>query len=367
MGQRLAPVLAVCFMSRIEEPVLARLPLMYCRYIDDCCVITSTPAEMNECFRILNEQSRYIKLTRETPRNGWLSFLNTQISLTNGELRVKWYRKESSKNILIHATSAHPAAVKYAVVHNMFKTATELCTGDIERTESLKLASKIARSNGYTESHHHRRSTPRFATCNHSPSENKLPLCLPFVSDRMSMAIKQCIQRAQLQDDVMLVNIPRDNIKRQLVRNRLYDRECISEHCIVCPYGKQGDCAKQGVVYQLECLSCNSTYIGETGRALGIRVREHLASKRKGNAVSALGKHKLEAHSGNDFDVKCTILAHETEITARKVLEAAWILTRNPSMNNKNECVSVTSDLLPLVSLCELSAHIRPDSLTHPQ
>ncbi|XGW35818.1 hypothetical protein V3C99_019196 [Haemonchus contortus] len=30
MGQRLAPVLAVCFMGRIEEPVLERHPLMYC-------------------------------------------------------------------------------------------------------------------------------------------------------------------------------------------------------------------------------------------------------------------------------------------------------------------------------------------------
>ena len=69
MGQRLAPILAVCFMGKIEEPVLARLPLMYCRYIDDRCVVTSTQSEMDECFRIMNEQSQYIKLTRETPRN----------------------------------------------------------------------------------------------------------------------------------------------------------------------------------------------------------------------------------------------------------------------------------------------------------
>ena len=214
MGQRLAPVLAVCFMSRIEEPVLARLPLMYCRYIDDCCVITSTQAEMDECFRILNEQSQYIKLTRETPRNGWLSFLNSQIRQANGEMHVKWYRKESSKNILIHATSAHPIAVKNAVVHNMFKTATEVCTGDIERAESRKLAFEIARSNGYTELYRRRRPRPRSATRIHSSSMNKLPLCIPFISDEMSMAIKKCIRRAQLQDDVMLVNIPHQNIKK---------------------------------------------------------------------------------------------------------------------------------------------------------
>ena len=30
MGQRLAPVLAICFMSRVERPILGRMPLMYC-------------------------------------------------------------------------------------------------------------------------------------------------------------------------------------------------------------------------------------------------------------------------------------------------------------------------------------------------
>ncbi|EYB97637.1 hypothetical protein Y032_0139g2134 [Ancylostoma ceylanicum] len=67
MGQRLAPVLAICFMGRIGEPLPLRRPLLYCRYIDDCCVIASTQSEMDECFRLLNEQSQHIKLTRETP------------------------------------------------------------------------------------------------------------------------------------------------------------------------------------------------------------------------------------------------------------------------------------------------------------
>ena len=248
------------------------------------------------------------------------------------------------------------------------KTATEVSTGDTERAELRRLAFEIARSNGYTETYRRRRLAQRSVTRVHTSSMNKLPLCIPFVSDEMSMAIKQCIRRAQLEDDVMLVNIPHSNIKKQLVRNRLYDAECTSESCIVCPYGKLGDCAKQGVVYQLECLTCNATYIGETGRALCIRVKEHLASKRKGTLTSPLGRHKLEAHGGDDFDVRCIILACETEITARKALEAAWIYTGNPAMNNKNECVLIRGELLPFVSLCELSvAHIRPDSLTHSQ
>ncbi|XGW24102.1 hypothetical protein V3C99_005929 [Haemonchus contortus] len=127
MGQRLAPVLAVCFMGRIEGPVPERNPSMYCRYINDCFV-TSTQSEMDECFRIMNEQSQYIKLFREVPRDGWLPYLNTQVKVSSGVASVKWYRKTSSKNILLHATSSHPQAVRRVVVSNMLRTATSVCT-----------------------------------------------------------------------------------------------------------------------------------------------------------------------------------------------------------------------------------------------
>uniref|UniRef100_A0A7I4Z4P5 Reverse transcriptase domain-containing protein n=1 Tax=Haemonchus contortus TaxID=6289 RepID=A0A7I4Z4P5_HAECO len=153
MGQRLAPVFAICFMSRVERPVIARLHIMYCRYIDDCCVVTSTQQEMDGLFDILNRQSQYIKFTRDVPHKGWLLYLNTQINISSGRYNVKWHQKNSSKNgtknILLHAKSAHPEAVKRAVVRNMYRTVTGVCTGEVEREESRKLAVEIASLNGY--------------------------------------------------------------------------------------------------------------------------------------------------------------------------------------------------------------------------
>ncbi|EYC17445.1 hypothetical protein Y032_0030g2054 [Ancylostoma ceylanicum] len=133
MGQRLAPVLAICFMSKIEQPVLARLPLLYCRYIHDSFIVTSTQSEIDECFNILNGQSENIQFTREVPEDGWLAYLNTHKSLSSSTIRIKWYRKAASENILLHATFAHPASVKRAVVRNIFRTARYICTGETER------------------------------------------------------------------------------------------------------------------------------------------------------------------------------------------------------------------------------------------
>ncbi|EYB83376.1 hypothetical protein Y032_0337g2918 [Ancylostoma ceylanicum] len=239
MGQRLAPVLASCFMSKIEKPVLSRFPLMYCRYIDDCCIVTLTQSEMDECFEILNQLSQYMKLTRETPHDGWLPYLNTQLMLSNGVIRVKWYLKESLKDIIVHAASAHPMVVNRAVIHDMLRTPTSSCSGEVKRHESLNLASNILYSNGYKAKPRSRKpGIPSSA----KERDTKLLLCLPFISDRIRTDIRKCPSRAQLHDDVALVNIPNENIKRQLIRIRLYDKACISGNCVICPYGKVGDC-----------------------------------------------------------------------------------------------------------------------------
>ena len=185
-------------------------------------------------------------------------------------------------------------------------------------------------------------------------SEGRVPLCLPFISDRVSRAIKECLRQVQLEHDVVLVNVPNDNIKRQLVRNRLYDRTCISRDCVICPYGNDGDCARSGVVYQIECLSCHATYIGETGRPLSVRMKEHMASKRRESLISPLGKHRRGDHNGAGFDVKCTTLAIEESTSVRKALEAAWIFARTPKINGRNEQLFITSDLMPFVGLCRL-------------
>ena len=234
----------------------------------------------------------------------------------------------------------------------MIRTALGVCSGEEERQHSLAQVSNILHNNGY-QARSKRTRQPRIPNRKESRT-NKIPLCLPFISDRISFEIRQCLIRAQLDDDVVLVNIPNDNIKRQLVRNRLYDRACISNNCVVCPNGKAGDCAKMGVIYEIECLTCHAKYIGETGRPLCVRVNEHLASKKRESLITPLGKHRKEDHGGADFDIKCTILANESQTSARKALEALWIYERNPKMNGRNEHLAVTSDLMPFLSLCEL-------------
>ena len=60
--------------------------------------------------------------------------------------------------------------------------------------------------------------------------------------------------------------------------------------------------------------------------------------------ISPLGKHRMIEHNGVDYDIRCKILAHEHQISARKALEGSYILARKPKLTSKNEKLFITSD-----------------------
>ncbi|VDL74216.1 unnamed protein product [Nippostrongylus brasiliensis] len=151
MGQRLAPALAIAFMSKIETPILERKPLLYCRYIDDCFIVCASQDEMDLCFDLLNSQAENIKHTREKSTGRWLTYLNVQVNLARGKFHTRWYRKPTSKNTIVHFRSARPSQTKKAVVKNMFRTATMVSSNCDLKSESWQLSNCIAIENGYPD------------------------------------------------------------------------------------------------------------------------------------------------------------------------------------------------------------------------
>ncbi|VDP09570.1 unnamed protein product [Heligmosomoides polygyrus] len=51
------------------------------------------------------------------------------------------------------------------------------------------------------------------------------------------------------------------------------------------------------------------------------------------------------------FQVSVSILARESDISARRTLEALWIAAKNPQVNRKDECIAITQELAPFVEL----------------
>ena len=99
-------------------------------------------------------------------------------------------------------------------------------------------------------------------------------------------------------------------------------------------------CVSENIVYCIFCSKCNIYYVGETGRRLGDRFREHLSDiKNKRVAKSDVAKHfNLNSHSIEDVNV-CGLL-YCTNTTERKQKEMNLIRnlgTLKPLGLNKEE------------------------------
>ncbi len=97
---------------------------------------------------------------------------------------------------------------------------------------------------------------------------------------------------------------------------------------------------KSNVVYNIPCSQCNKCYIGQTGRYLKTRLREHKNDQKNyllRSNPTALVEHKIE--TGHDFEYdNTTILQTQSNYKKRLIAEMIEI------QKNKN-CVNKRTDI----------------------
>jgi hypothetical protein len=123
--------------------------------------------------------------------------------------------------------------------------------------------------------------------------------------------------------DPPMIAFKRDrNLRDMLVRSRLRDQgkghrgttRCNRSVCKTCPYVfetpsitfpkeefevREGfSCVSRNLIYAIVCSRCGMTYVGETGRRLADRFREHLRSIEKRDAIPVAAHFNLGDHRG---------------------------------------------------------------------
>ena len=94
-------------------------------------------------------------------------------------------------------------------------------------------------------------------------------------------------------------------------------------------------CTSANVIYCITCTLCKTLYIGETGRRLGDRFREHLRDVEKDDkdASKPVARHfNLPNHSKEHMSI-CGLSLHQGTTDSRKNLEQRFIFqigTLNP-------------------------------------
>ena len=92
------------------------------------------------------------------------------------------------------------------------------------------------------------------------------------------------------------------------------------------PKGKGHQLQKSEVIYKCTTINCPEEYIGETGRAFGDRLKEHL------RALSPIHQHT--SSTGHPISTDCSTIIHrEAQGTTRNIKEAMYIRANDSSLN----------------------------------
>ena len=318
MGSPCSPVVANIYMEYFENMALGpELPVPikdWKRYVDDVFSIIPKGNRVI-LLQYLNSIDPHIKFTIEQPNaEGGIPFLDTFPKPKGEEIAVAVYRKPTHTDRYLDFNSSHPVSAKRAVVRALMDRAENVCSDPEILANEIDHLNKVLHYNNY----------PQWMIKQRGKMEKQDPLIHPETGNEiqkrfyisvpyfpgLSESFKKIFKYTPVQVCFKGVN----TLKSMLMH----------------PKDKVPNDQKKDLVYHWECKAdgCKSSYIGETSRALGERVKEHSKS-----TTSAILKHCKDFHhplpSINDFN----IVDKDPSQVTREAKEAIHIRRLDPSLN----------------------------------
>ena len=277
MGSPLSPVLADMFMEDFESTALLTAdhrPSTWLRYVDDTFIIwPHGPQDLQLFLAHLNDLHPSIKFTMEQEQGNSISFLDVKISRrTDGTLGHSVYRKPTHTDRYLHNSSFHHPRVKSSVNRALVQRAYNICDQQHLQDE-LHHVSTALQLNGY-QRRQVKIQEPKTSDCRVSYTQSQPPAYKSTVSLPYIGSASHKIQRILNAANIRVFHSSSKKLQTSIQTHK----------------DKQDHKTKAGV-YRIPC-ECGKVYIGETGRDLPTRLKEHIAHGRRGDYdKSAIVKH----------------------------------------------------------------------------
>lgn len=316
MGSPLSPAVASIFMEHLEEKILnsSQLkPKCWLRYVDDVFVVWPHGRQtLDEFLEHANRQHRNIQFTMELEENNTLPFLDVLVEKRNGDIQFKVYRKPTHTDRYLHATSHHHPKQKRGLMNTLVHRAKTICSENHLQSELDHLRGALI-DNGYRpreiERALHRNPTPR-----QEREQAVARVCIPYVqglTDRLARVLKRRNVEVTFRTGTKIGQLMPPN------------KDPIPQ------------LSTQGV-YQIPCV-CGKSYIGQTGRSIDCRLKEHKRDVRAGRIErSAVAEHvcNIDHHEMRWDDTR--ILSKDSKYHQRVIREALEIM-RTPNNINRED------------------------------
>jgi len=107
-------------------------------------------------------------------------------------------------------------------------------------------------------------------------------------------------------------------------------------------------------VYKINCLNCEKSYVGQTKRQLGTRVKEHKSDITKKNGLlSVISEHRLEKNHNMNW-TETTILDIESSYVKRMISEMIYIKRQDKGLNKNSDTALLPEVYYPIIDILPL-------------
>jgi predicted GIY-YIG superfamily endonuclease len=349
MGNTLSPILADLYMNDYIEKNMENMeqPLRLWRYVDDILMITKkNEDEIKLIVERLNKIRSKIRFTHEYETNGSINFLDTTLSKTNnGNISIRWYRKDTAADRLLNYNSHHHKSIKINIIKNMTAKIIETSKDTLNQQEDLnKLRALLIKSNypnhiiekyiresvrsttniinnNKQNDNNNNNNNKNNNNSNNNNNKMKYQITLPFVNGI----------------EILKRKLEKLNIKVFFSYPKKIKSACTN------PVEQKS----KSNIYQINC-NCGAVYNGETKIGLKKRLEQH--KKRINKKVIPSDSEIVQHHHDNKyqcmFDLnKAFVIDNEIGWKKRRIKEAIYS-TINNSINRKDDINTLWLPLL---------------------
>ena len=312
MGSCLSPILAGLFLEHVESEILPLYagpqPLFWKRYVDDVLCLVPDDFELEPYLQFLNSIYPTLKFTYEWESDGKIPFLDVLIDNCSTSFKFSVYRKPTHSESYLHYFSYCASSIKLSVAKSLFLRALRVCNDENLQMEFNHIKTSLKRL-AYPErvlknalnkakKHHFKFNEEEEENIEQKAGRNVI---IPYMPDMMDK--KKSLKL--LNTDVVFT-----------YKNKLGNS---------LTYNKPNDDGKSvSGVYEIPCDTCPKLYVGETGRDLDTRMKEHNYDIITSNPESAVAQHTIL--NDHRFDFSKAKIVHPCKNRRRRhVIESALI------------------------------------------
>ena len=351
MGSPLGVFFADFYMGIVEERVFQDIPTppIYCRYVDDTFVRTSSQDHVN-LLKDKFEEHSVLHFTSEQSQDGTLPFLDISVhqDTTTDKVQTDVYRKGTNLGLCLNGASECPDRYKDTTISAYIRRALTHCSTWTTTSKEIEKATQILINNGFSNKRVDEITkkiiNKWYAGDSNAETDDQ--------KNKIKLYYKNQFHHSYKQDERALKDIIKNHVKpindEDEIDLIIYYKNRKTSSLIMKnnPAAEQDKIRQRNVVYYYKCHveGCPQTYIGMTTMRLSKRISCHVQE-------GAIANHLANAHNRRptrerliqDID----IIDRQSDNKRLRYLEALHILEKKPSINRTDEPLLLPTTLPP--------------------